>query len=236
MSLKLFFKEIEDITERDDGALDVLKKRLLGAVVVVLVFFAIIVLRLWSLQITNGKEYENRAYSNRVRVREVIAPRGHILDRNGNEIVTNRPSFNVVLIQEDSHDVSDVLKRLAPVLEVDVSQLWEKIREASGTPKYLPIRLKEDIDWKTLAYLENHNQEFSGVRKPDPHRFPSTLEGRGGQEVPVQETDLKAQSIAHHPCIDCFVVDWLPIDNIQFPNFHVRHTIVRRSIIMPPML
>ncbi len=164
MSLKLFFKEIEDITERDDGALDVLKKRLLGAVVVVLVFFAIIVLRLWSLQITNGKEYENRAYSNRVRVRQAIAPRGHILDRNGREIVTNRPSFNVVLIQEDSHDVSDVLKRLAPVLDVDVSQLWEKIREASGTPKYLPIRLKEDIDWKTLAYLENHNQEFSGVR------------------------------------------------------------------------
>ena len=164
MSLKLFFKEIEDITERDDGALDVLKKRLLGAVVVVLVFFAIIVLRLWSLQITNGKEYENRAYSNRVRVRQAIAPRGHILDRNGREIVTNRPSFNVVLIQEDSHDVSDVLNRLAPVLDVDVSQLWKKIREASGTPKYLPIRLKEDIDWKTLAYLENHNQEFSGVR------------------------------------------------------------------------
>jgi len=164
VSLKLFFKEIEDITERDDGALDVLKKRLLGAVVVVLVFFAIIVLRLWSLQITNGKEYENRAYSNRVRVRQAIAPRGHILDRNGREIVTNRPSFNVVLIQEDSHDVSDVLHRLAPVLDVDVSRLWEKIREASGTPKYLPIRLKEDIDWKTLAYLENHNQEFSGVR------------------------------------------------------------------------
>ena len=164
MGLKLFFKEIDDITERDDGALDVLKKRLLGAAVVVLVFFAIIVLRLWSLQITNGTEYENRAYSNRVRVRQVIAPRGHILDRKGNEIVTNRPSFNVVLIQEDSHDVGDVLKRLAPVLGEDVSLLWKKIREASGTPRYVPIRLKEDIDWKTLAYLENHNQEFTGVR------------------------------------------------------------------------
>ncbi|MBW1636463.1 MAG: penicillin-binding protein 2 [Deltaproteobacteria bacterium] len=164
MSLKLFFKEIEDIEERDEGALDLLKKRLLGAAVVVLVFFTIIILRLWALQITNGKEYETRAYSNRVRVREVIAPRGHILDRKGREIVTNRPSFNVVLIQEDSRDVADVLKRLAPVLGEDVSQLWKKIREAAGTPKYLPIRLKEDIDWKTLAYLENHNQEFSGIR------------------------------------------------------------------------
>jgi penicillin-binding protein 2 len=102
MGLKLFFREIDEITERDEGALDALKKRLLGAAVVVLVFFTIIILRLWSLQIVNGKEYENRAYSNRVRVREVLAPRGHILDRKGNEIVTNRPSFNVVLIREDS--------------------------------------------------------------------------------------------------------------------------------------
>lgn len=164
MGLKLFFKEIDDITERDEGALDLLKKRLLGAAVVILVFFTIIILRLWSLQVTNGKDYENRAYSNRVRVQEVVAPRGHILDRKGNEIVTNRPSFNVVLIREDSRDLGDVLKRLAPILEKDVSELWEKIREASGAPRYLPIRLKEDIDWKTLAYLENHNHAFTGIR------------------------------------------------------------------------
>ncbi len=164
MGLKLFFKEIDDISEHDEGALDLLKKRLLGAAVVIIVFFTIIVLRLWSLQVTHGKDYERRAYNNRVQVQRVVAPRGHILDRNGNEIVTNRPSFNVVLIRKDSRDLGAVLKRLAPVLEKDVSELWKKIREASGTPRYLPIRLKEDIDWETLAYLENHNHDFSGVR------------------------------------------------------------------------
>jgi penicillin-binding protein 2 len=164
MDLKLAFKEIEDIEEKDEGALDLLKKRLLGAAVIVLFFFAIIILRLWTLQISSGPEYETRAYSNRVRIRQIAAPRGHLLDRHGREIVTNRPSFNVVLMQEDSPDVGDVLKRLAPVLNIDISELWEKIRDASGTPRYLPIRLKEDIDWQTLAYLENHNQEFSGIR------------------------------------------------------------------------
>lgn len=164
MDLKLAFKEIEDIEEKDEGALDLLKKRLLGAAAVVFFFFAVIILRLWMLQITNGPEYENRAYSNRVRIRDIAAPRGHLLDRHGREIVTNRPSFNVVLIQEDSHDVGDVLKRLAPVLKMDISELWEKIRDASGTPRYLPVRLKEDIDWQTLAYLESHNHEFSGIR------------------------------------------------------------------------
>jgi len=164
LNLKPVFKEIEDIEEKDEGALNLLKKRLLGAAVVVLFFFAIIIMRLWMLQISNGPEYETRAYSNRVRIRQVAPPRGHLLDRHGREIVTNRPSFNVVLIQEDSPDVGDVLKRLAPVLNMDISELWEKMRDASGTPRYLPIRLKEDVDWQTLAYLENHNHEFSGIR------------------------------------------------------------------------
>ncbi len=164
MGFKLSLKGMEDIAERDDAALDQLKKRLLGAAAVILVFFGIIVLRLWTLQISSGKEYAQRAYSNRVREREVAAPRGHILDRKGKEIVTNRPSFNVVLIKEDSTNLGDVLTRLSPVLKMDVSELWGKIRKSAGSPKYLPVRLKEDIDWNTLAYLENHNHEFSGIR------------------------------------------------------------------------
>ncbi len=164
MPLKPIFKDIEDFAERDDGALDALKKRILGGGVVVLFFFTILVLRLWSLQITNGAEYEKRAYGNRVRIRRVAAPRGHILDRYNREIVTNRPAFNVVLIQEDSYDIDGVLKKLAPVLDMDISAMWAKIREASNTPRYVPVRLKEDIDWKTLAYLENHNHEFPGIR------------------------------------------------------------------------
>lgn len=162
--VKLAFKDMEDIEERDDAALDLLKKRLLAAAVVILFFFIVIVLRLWSLQITNGEEYEKRAYGNRVRVRQLAPPRGHLLDRFGREIVTNRPSFNVVLIQEDSYDLGNVLKRLAPILKMEVSELWKKVREVAGRPRYVPVRLKEDIDWQTLAFLENHNHEFSGIR------------------------------------------------------------------------
>jgi penicillin-binding protein 2 len=162
--VKSALKDIEDITERDEGALVLLKKRLLWAAGLVIFFMVIIVLRLWFLQINNGEEYEKRAYGNRVRIRQLAPPRGHILDRNNREIVTNRPSFNVALIQEDSDDLGNVLKRIAPVLDMDVEELWEKVREASDTPRYVPVLLKEDIDWQTLAYLENHNHEFSGIR------------------------------------------------------------------------
>ncbi len=164
MLKRLPFEELEEITEHDDAALDILKRRIVLAAIVIVFFAVIISSRLWYLQINHGEEYKDRAFNNRVRIRQISAPRGHILDRNGIELVTNRPSFNVLLVREDSYDIDAVLKKLAEVLDEDIAELWKKIREASNTPRHVPVRLKEDIDWDTLAYLENHNHKLSGIR------------------------------------------------------------------------
>lgn len=161
---KLFYQELDEISEHDESALDVLRPRLILAAGVILVFAILIFCRLWFLQISNSGEFLDKSYNNRVRVRKIAAPRGHIIDRNGIELVTNRPSFNVLLIRADTKNDEALLKKLAEVLGDDVSVLWQRIREASNIPHHIPIRLKEDIDWETLAYLENHNHEFSGVR------------------------------------------------------------------------
>lgn len=157
-------KELGEISEHDQAALDALRKRVLGAGLVIVFFAAIILLRIWFLQIHKGEEYKNRAENNRVRIREVAAPRGDILDLKGKELVTNRPSFNVVLVREDSNDIDDLLKRLSVVLKDDVSVLWDRIREAESKQRHIPVRLKENLSWDTLAYLETHNMEFPGIR------------------------------------------------------------------------
>jgi len=164
MDKKLFIEEVEEITEHNEEALTLLKKRSLFAIFIVVFFFGVVVARLWFLQISSVEEYKNLADNNRVRIRSVRAPRGHILDKHRHEIVTNRPLFNVVVIREESYDIDDVLKRLSKILKEDIGTLWEQIREAEGTPRHYPIVLKEDIDWETLAYLENHKYKFPGVR------------------------------------------------------------------------
>ncbi len=158
------YKNLEELSEHDDADLDLLKRRITFAGLVIIFFMAIIFGRLWFLQIHMGEEYRCRADNNRVRMRAIAAPRGNILDAKGREMVTNRPSFNVVLVREDSNDVDKLLKKLASSLDLDISVLWEKIREASSKPRHIPIRLLEDVDWATLAYVENHNQEFPGIR------------------------------------------------------------------------
>ncbi len=158
------YKNLEELTEHDDANLDLLKRRIVIAGLIILFFGVIIFARLWFLQIYKGDEYRNRADNNRVRMREIEAPRGNVFDSKGREMVTNRPSFNVVLVREDSNDVDQLLKKLATALDIDISLLWEKLREASGKPRHIPIRLIEDVDWETLAYVENHNQKFPGIR------------------------------------------------------------------------
>jgi len=96
-------------------------------------------------------------------VQKLAAPRGQILDRNGLAIVTNRPSFNVVLMREDATDPETLMKNLAPVLHEEVSALWDRFREVADTPQHMPVVLKKDIDWQTLAYIESHNKDFPGI-------------------------------------------------------------------------
>jgi len=56
---------------------------------VLLIVFAALFLRLWALQVLSGTKYVQQAQANSFRTVPVLAPRGPILDRDGNPLVTN---------------------------------------------------------------------------------------------------------------------------------------------------
>ena len=68
-----------------------LRIALFGGIAVVL--FAILFFRLWRLQVLDGEKYLAEAKNNRTREYRVSAPRGEILDRNGELLVGNRTSL-----------------------------------------------------------------------------------------------------------------------------------------------
>ena len=60
---------------------------ILGALL--LIGFAALVMRLWTLQVLAGSEYAARANANQTREVPVRAERGPIVDRNGDPLVTS---------------------------------------------------------------------------------------------------------------------------------------------------
>ena len=67
---------------------------------VALVIFGIIFFRLWYLQVLSGDKYLAEANNNRVREIKVEAPRGKIVDRNGEVIVDNRQGKAVKIVPD----------------------------------------------------------------------------------------------------------------------------------------
>ena len=86
--------------------------------------FAALFARLWFLQVMTAPEYQVAAENNRVRVVQVEAPRGRILDRNGNELVTNRRSIVITVDWQRYNRLErpaqlGLLRRLSQVLTLD---------------------------------------------------------------------------------------------------------------------
>ncbi|MCI5119994.1 MAG: penicillin-binding protein 2, partial [Candidatus Electrothrix sp. AUS4] len=152
------------ITHINDGELDFYRRRAMYSSSVLVFFFIIIITRLWYLQIQQGDEYNKLAKNNRVRYLEIAAPRGNILDRKGREIVTNRPSFNVVWIRESNRVDDALLKKISAILGIEISELLARTRKMVGAPGHIPICLAEELSWDQVAYIENNRMELPGIQ------------------------------------------------------------------------
>ena len=146
-----------------------LRIAIMGAVA--LAVFGALFFRLWALQVLSGPQYLQAALDNQLRSVRIEAPRGQILDRNGNELVTNIPGTAVVLYPADLPKTYaawlDELQRLSKVMRVPLTPMLRDIRRRGNDP-VTPVVVKETVK-KTarINYLLEHSEDFPGVHVTD---------------------------------------------------------------------
>jgi len=137
---------------------------------------AVILFRLWFLQVLSGKQFEARANDNRLRSVKIVAPRGPIVDRDGRLIVENRPGLAVGIRPMDvpQGELQTVVARLAAVLRVPEKRIRQKLRESTGlTLQQLDSReavggydlvvVDEDVGRRVVSRLLERNALYPGV-------------------------------------------------------------------------
>lgn len=82
--------------------------------VILLTIFALLSMRLFTLQVVRASYYSKLSDANRIRTVLIPAPRGIIFDRNGVALVRNIPAFSILKNGKDIEwlDQEDALKRL----------------------------------------------------------------------------------------------------------------------------
>ncbi|WP_404351370.1 penicillin-binding protein [Sutcliffiella horikoshii] len=146
------------------------KKRIHLGAAILLGFFALLFFlligRFFYLQATGEAHGHNLSAeaSERYNVNKTIdATRGSIFDRSGDPIAEDTPSFNLVAVLDESlttddkkprHvvDPQETAAKLAPVLDVDQSEILEKLQldrkqvEFGALGRDLPLSVKQEIE------------------------------------------------------------------------------------------
>jgi penicillin-binding protein 2 len=137
-----------------------LRLRVVG--IAVLVLFLVLVLRLWSLQIVDGKSFAAAVTKNQVRVVSVAAPRGQIVDRNGTVLVTNMPEQELLLSRVTAAEDPSIIGKVAALVGETPAQVKAAVKNERFSP-YEPVPVDTNVSADTVQYLQTHQSEFPGV-------------------------------------------------------------------------
>jgi len=155
----------------DPISVGIFNKRLKHATIFVLIVFGILILRLWFLQVVNGSLYRAKSEHNRIRLQDIPPFRGMILDRNGNVLVDNRPSYNLYVIPEEIEDRGKLIRNLSRFAAIDPDTVDEKLRASCRRRPFRPVCLAKDISRDELGNIETHRFNLPGtIIKVEPRR------------------------------------------------------------------
>lgn len=123
--------------------------------------FALILGKLWTMQMVSSDYYEELAEENRTRTITTPADRGRILDRNGEVLVGNRPSL-VVTAYASVADDEITVRHLANLLGLPYAAVRRNIQDNSEGAQSAHT-VATDVSRRVVAYIQEHASEFEGV-------------------------------------------------------------------------
>ena len=144
--------------------LDIAELRYLIYIAIVIIFFVIWFVKLFSLQIFEGDTYASEAVQITERTERLSAKRGLIYyNDDQTPIVDNIDVFTVYLTPAHvpSAQLADELNLLAQMLDIDRSKLEAEISGSRNLPQ--PIQLKRDVHIDVIKQIAERRDRLLGV-------------------------------------------------------------------------
>lgn len=127
------------------------------------VFFILVSVNLFRIQIVDYSYYKEQSERNRMRPVILEAPRGVVLDRYGRELVSNRLAFDCFIVpQEGKEYLEKTLHRLSLILADSEPDLMKNY-ESGRTGLFTPVLLSEDVRKDAAIRIEEESDFLPGV-------------------------------------------------------------------------
>ncbi len=173
-----------------------LRLRIVG--IAVLLLFGVLVLRLWTLQVVEGKTYAAAVTRNQVRVVSIPAPRGEIVDRNGTVLVSNNPQQEILLSRAEAAQNPGIVGMVAALVGQTPKQVTASINNNQYSP-YEPVPVAVGVSDATVQFLQTHQSEYPGVSVQTVAQRTYPQGGTTGTQILGYAGDISATYLAAHP-------------------------------------
>lgn len=124
-------------------------------------FFFILVLQLFRMQIMEHQIYDEKSADNSIKGLVQTPLRGVFYDRNMKVLVSNKPSYTVLITPSNYHrNLNNVMET---VLGVEPGYINEILLENMQYSKYIPIRIQRDVSFQVISWIEENKEQLPGV-------------------------------------------------------------------------
>lgn len=155
----------------------------------------ILLFQLFNLQVMQGEDYRALAEGNRLRIQTILAPRGYIIDRNGEHLARNTASFSLIATPADvpKEGLDPIIEQLAQLFSMPKEEIQDKLKDMAKKPNQ-QIVIKRGLSQQESILFETRAAEFAGfsvksipIREYlDPEMFSHAL----GYAGVISETEL----------------------------------------------
>ena len=185
------------------------KKSFFNRLIVVYIFFGIafsfFLYQTYSLQISEYTNYESASIKNKTKEVLVQPVRGIIYDRNGNIIVKNVPTYDLILKPSQVISIENFLNSISEIIDFNESE-FDYIKENFAAKASLnrELVIKKDLSMEEIAKFEVRSYRFPyafiDVRYSRinnyPHLFSHAVGYVGGANNEEIENILRNQDLA----------------------------------------
>ena len=139
-----------------------LQRRGRAAGIVASVVIGVLLVAFFRTQIVKHAEFALQSDDNRLNEVPLPAPRGMILDRNGQVIAENIPGYSVSMLSPKADSLRATLRRLSAFLPLTDSQIEVVVRRYKGAPAR-PAVILSDATFEQVSMLEEERSRFPSL-------------------------------------------------------------------------
>ena len=125
--------------------------------------FGAITARLYKLQVSEHGKYALLAQENSISERLTAPQRGLITDRFGVIVAGNQQHWRALFMQAQAPDPQAVLDNFTKLVPLADDELARIAADLADRPRYIPVLLKDFLQWPDMAALEVNTPDLPGV-------------------------------------------------------------------------